>query len=383
MPDLIYLDHAATTRLRPEVRAAMAPFLDDLYANPSSVYRVAQTVRSKLDVARDAVARALGASPSEIIFTSGATESNNAAIKGVALAGQRRHLVTTAIEHHSVLHPMEELAARWGFDLTVVAVGADGRVTSAAIESALRPDTALVSVMWANNEIGTLQPIEEIGEILRARRIPFHVDAVQAVNYLPINLATAPIDLLSLSAHKIYGPKGSGLLYIRRGTSFFPLLTGGGQERNRRAGTENVAGIMGFAEALGLCSSDRPVAAARARRLRDRLLEELQSRIRDLRVNGSLHDRLPNNLNVTIPGCHSESLLVALDLAGVVASSGSACTSGSLDPSHVLLALGLSESEARSSLRLTLGRENTETEMVRAAETIAGAASRLRRLAPV
>src|SRR5579884_1479516 len=370
MPDLIYLDHAATTRLRPEVRAAMAPFLDDLYANPSSVYRVAQTVRSKLDVARDAVARALGASPSEIIFTSGATESNNAAIKGVALAGQRRHLVTTAIEHHSVLHPMEELAARWGFDLTVVAVGADGRVTSAAIESALRPDTALVSVMWANNEIGTLQPIEEIGEILRARRIPFHVDAVQAVNYLPINLATAPIDLLSLSAHKIYGPKGSGLLYIRRGTSFFPLLTGGGQERNRRAGTENVAGIVGMAEALRLAVEERDSRVAHALSLRDYLLTEIPRRISGVTVNGDLQRRLPNNVNLSLHGVHGESLLLGLDLAGVMASSGSACTSGSLDPSHVLEALGLPDEATRSSLRLTVGAENTMEQMETTVSTL-------------
>lgn len=361
----------------------MEPFLGDLYANPSSIYRPAQTVRARLDAARDAIAHAVGASPGEIIFTSGATESNNAAIKGVALAGRGTHLVTTAIEHHAVLHPVEELAERWGFEVTVVAPDAAGIVHAEAIAAALRPETALVSVMWANNEIGTIQPVEEIGALLRDRRIPFHVDAVQAVNYLPIDLSSLPVDLLSLSAHKMYGPKGSGLLYLRRGTPFFPLLVGGGQERNRRAGTENVAGIVGMAAALRLTVAEREGAAQQARTLRDRLLTELQARLPDLRVNGSWHHRLPNNLNISMDGAQGEPLLLALDLAGVMASSGSACTSGSLDPSHVLLALGLSEARARSSLRLTVGRTNTEAEMVRAAEAISRAVSRLRRPAPV
>lgn len=384
MPEAIYLDHAATTPVRGEVQEAMAPYLGDRFANPSSVYRPAQAVRAALDAARDTVAGAISAAASEIIFTSGATESDNAAIKGVALARRQthRHVVTTAIEHHAVLHPVEDLQHHLGFDVTVVPVRPSGIVDPDEIERALRPDTALVSVMWANNEIGTVQPIEEIAAITRQRGVPFHVDAVQAAAYLPIDLSSVPVDLLSLSAHKFYGPKGTGVLYLRRGTPWFPLLTGGAQERDRRGGTENVAGIVGLARALELAVEERESQAREVRERRDTLLDDIRRRLNGIHVNGDLERRLPNNLNLSVEGVHGESLLLALDLAGVLASSGSACTSGTLEPSHVLLALGLSEQRAQSSLRLTLGRDTTSEDVRHAAEVLEHVVSRLRRLAP-
>lgn len=362
----------------------MEPFLEDCFANPSSIYRAAQDARAALDRSRDAVASSIGATAAEIIFTSGATESNNAAIKGVALARREthRHAVTTAIEHHGVLHPLEELEARFGFEVTVVPVGSNGIVDSGEIERAVRDDTALVSVMWANNEIGTIQPVEEIAELTRRLRVPLHVDAVQAAGYLPIDLRQVPIDLLSLSAHKLYGPKGAGALYLRRGTPWWPLLTGGGQERNRRAGTENVPAIVGMGRALSLAVEEREQRGRQARELRDYLLAEITARIPGIHVNGDLVKRLPNNLNVSLDGVHGESLLLGLDLAGIMASSGSACTSGSLDPSHVLEALGLPDEATRSSLRLTVGRGNTMSEMERAVNALTALVTRLRRLSP-
>lgn len=400
MPDLVYLDHAATTPLRPDVRAAMEPFLTDNYANPSSVYRLAQAARSALDRARDTIAGCLGAHPTELIFTSGGTESDNAAIKGTALAQRDRvdlvpaspvglapaspgcHIITTAIEHHAVLHPIEELQERFGFEATVVQVRPAGIVDPAEIERAIRPDTILISAMWANNEIGTIQPVEEIGLLARSHGILFHVDAVQAAGTLPIDLRAAPIDLLSVSAHKFYGPKGVGLLYVRRGTPWWPLLTGGGQERNRRAGTENVAGIVGMARALELAVAEREATTMQVRELRDYLFREIPARIAGTMINGDIDDRLPNNANFSFEGVHGESLLVGLDLAGIMASSGSACTSGSLDPSHVLQAIGLPDRLAQASLRLTLGRENTLAEMGRTIDVLERLITRLRSLAP-
>jgi cysteine desulfurase len=384
MSELIYLDHAATTPLRPEARAAMEPFLADNYANPSSVYRLAQTARSALDEARDAIAACLGAQPSELIFTSGGTESNNAAIKGVALARRSagRHIVTTAIEHHAVLHPIEELRELFGFEVTIVPVNESGIVDPGDVQQALRPDTVLVSVMWANNEIGTIQLIAEIADLVRARRIPLHVDAVQAAGTLPIDLRSTSIDLLSLSAHKFYGPKGAGALFVRRGTPWWPLLTGGGQERNRRAGTENVAGIVGMARALELANAERAVTVPRLQELRDYLLDAIPARIAGTRVNGDTRLRLPNNANFSFEGVHGDSLLVGLDLSGIMASSGSACTSGTLEPSHVLRALGLPEGLAQASLRLTLGKESTRSQLERTVDVLERLITRLRSLSP-
>jgi cysteine desulfurase len=380
----IYLDHAATTPLRAEAREAMEPFLTDNFANASSVYRPAQEARAAIDRARDSVATILGARPTEVIFTSGGTESNNAAIKGVAFAARERgrHIVTTAIEHHAVLHPVQELVERFGFEATIVPVGADGIVDPEAIEAAIRPDTTLVSVMWANNEIGTIQPVPEIGKLAHEYDIPFHVDAVQAAGTLRIDMAAAGIDLLSVSAHKFNGPKGSGVLVVRSGTTWWPFIAGGTQERNRRAGTENVAGIAGLAAALEAADSERGEVTPRVLALRERLLDGLRSRISPLRVNGDLVRRLPGNLNVTIDGVHGESLLVALDLRAIYASSGSACTSGSTEPSHVLTAIGLPDRLAQSSLRLTLGRSTTEDEIDRTIEAVTRVVERLRSLTP-
>lgn len=383
MNHLIYLDHAATTPLRVEAREAMGPFLTDNYANPSSVYRLAQTARSALDQARDSVADCLGARPSEIVFCSGGSESNNAAIKGVAFASQARgrHIVTTAIEHHAVLHSVEELCERFGFTCTVVPVPSNGIVDPSEIERALRPETILVSVMWANNEIGTIQPVERIGILARSRHIPFHVDAVQAAGVLSIDLSHVPIDLLSLSAHKFYGPKGCGLLYVRQGTPWWPIIVGGGQERNRRAGTENVAGIAGMATALSLACEEREKTTRHLKACREYLFQTIPIRVPDTHLNGDTHHRLPGNVNVSFEGVHGESLLVGLDMAGIMASSGSACTSGSTETSHVLRAIGLPDSLARASLRLTMGRETTREECSQVVGELERLVGRLRRLA--
>lgn len=381
---LIYLDHAATTPLRAEARAVMEPFLSDNFANASSVYCLAQEARSALDEARATVADGLGCHPSEIIFTSGGTESNNAAIKGVAFARQERgrHLITSAIEHHAVLLPMQELAERFGFEVTVLPVDRGGVVEAERVAAAMRPATTLVSIMWANNEIGTIQPVEQIAELTQARGISFHVDAVQAAGTLPIDLSRTPIDLLSISAHKFYGPKGVGALYVRRGTPWWPLLTGGGQERNRRAGTENVAGIVGMARALELACAEQAATNRQVGGLRDELIERVCSRIPGTVVNGDRERRLPNNVNLSFAGVHGESLLVGLDLAGIMASSGSACTSGSLEPSHVLQALGLAREQTQASLRLTVGRDNTAEEIARTVDVLERLVARLRRVAP-
>lgn len=375
----IYLDHAATTPIRPEVRAAMAPYLDDAFGNPSSLYAEGQQARRALDESRDLTAQALGAEFAEVTFTSGGTEADNAALIGVMLAHRERggHLVTTQIEHEAVLNSARFLQAL-GFDVSFLSPDAHGRIHPDQVAEALTDRTTLVSVMHANNEVGTVQPIREIADVVHARGALLHTDAVQTFGQCPVRCADLGADLLSLSAHKIYGPKGVGALYVRRGVPIEALLHGGGQERQRRAGTENVAGIVGFGEAVRCLLPERDRLAARLTALRDRLIAELRAHLSGIVLNGHPTERLPNNVNVSLPGLDAESLLLGLDMAGVAASAGSACTSGSIEPSHVLQAMGLPEDRVRSAVRFTLGRQTTEDEICRTAAVLAQIAARQR-----
>ncbi|HHT06569.1 MAG TPA: cysteine desulfurase NifS [Hydrogenispora sp.] len=361
---MIYLDHAATTPVKPEVLEAMLPYFTEHYGNPSSVYKIAQRNKKAIDDARAVVAGHLGAQPNEIFFTSGGTEADNWAIKGIAAALKEKgnHVITTNIEHHAVLHPCQYLEKQ-GYEVTYLEVNADGLVSAEQVEAAIRPETILITIMYANNEIGTIMPIAEIGAVAKKHGITFHTDAVQAVGQLPIDVRAQNIDLLSLSGHKFYGPKGTGALYIRRGLKLPPLLHGGGQERSRRAGTENVPGIVGLATALDLAYQDLEAKNAKLKALRDYLIDGIEARIPYCRLNGHREARLPNNVNVSFEFIEGESLLLLLDMEGIAASSGSACTSGSLDPSHVLLALGLPYEQAHGSIRFTLGENNTREEM--------------------
>ncbi len=384
----IYMDHAATTPVSPEAAAAMAPFLSGAYGNASSLYALGQEARRAIDEARERCARVIGARPGEIVFTSGGTESDNAAIMGsaIALKERGRHVVTTKIEHHAVLHAVE-LLETLGWEAAYVSPGRDGVVHPGDVLAAVRPDTTVVSVMLANNEIGTVQPVAETARLVKERAeaerrpIVVHTDAVQAAGAIPIDVDALRADLLSLSAHKFNGPKGVGLLYVRRGTPFTPTQVGGGQERGRRAGTEDTAGIVGMSVALELAERRREERAVHCARLRDRLLFGILERVDGVEVNGDRDARLPGNLNVSLAGVEAEPLLMALDVAGIAASSGSACTAGSLEPSHVLLALGRSQDMARSSLRLTVGPENTEEEVDYVVETLERLAPKLRSLA--
>ena len=386
----IYLDHAATTPVDPGVVDLMLPWFTSNFGNPSSIYQVGQDARAGLDRARQQVARVLGCRSSEVIFTSGATESNNLAIKGVAWAarlqapdsGLRPHIVTTSIEHHAVLHPAEALVEQ-GFDVTVVPSDASGMVSVDDIIAALRPNTCLVSVMYANNEVGAIQPIQAISRAAHERGVPVHTDAVQAAGVLALDVQELGVDFLSLSGHKFYGPKGVGVLYVRKGSAIRFQQDGGGQESGRRGGTENVPLIVGFAEALVRANEMREAVNVHNAALRDRLWEELQERVQDIRLNGPEPgpDRLPNNLNVSFRGVQGETVLLGLDMQGVSASAGSACTTGNSEPSHVLLAMGLTEAEARASLRFTTGRGNSLEEIEDAARITAEVVARTRALA--
>lgn len=381
---VIYLDHAATTPARAEVVEAMLPYFQERYGNPSSIYRIARESKKVVESAREKVARALGAEPGEIFFTSGGTESDNWAIQGVAFANRKKgaHIITSAIEHHAVLHPVRYLVKQ-GFTATFLPVDAMGLVDPGAVEDAITPGTTLISVMTANNEIGTIEPVREIGRIARDHGIPFHTDAVQAVGHIPVSVKDNAVDLLSLSAHKFNGPKGVGVLYIRKGTRIDPLLHGGGQERNRRAGTENLAGIVGLATALEIAMQSLPREMEHQRRLRDRLISGLLSSVPHARLNGHPEKRLPGNVNISFEYVEGESILLSLDAKGICASTGSACTSGSLEPSHVLLAIGLPHEVAHGSLRLTLGEENTDEEIDTVLETVPGIIAKLRAMSPL
>ncbi len=380
----IYLDHASTTPMRPEVLEVMLPFLKEQYGNPSSIYGEGRDARKALDQARDKLAKALGASPREIVFTSGGSEADNFAIKGAAFALRDRgnHIITSAIEHHAVYNTCRYLE-KHGFRITVLPVDSYGLVDPADVEAALTPETILVSIMHANNEIGTIQPITEISKTLRERKVLFHTDAVQTVGHIPVNVQELGVDLLSLSAHKFYGPKGVGALYVRRGVRLDPLIHGGAQEHNRRAGTENVAGIVGMAEALELAVEEMDKEAQRQRELRDRLIKGIMERIPHTRLNGHPTKRLPGNVSVCFEFIEGESLLLNLDMQGIAASSGSACTSGSLEPSHVLLALGLPHEIAHGSLRLTLGRDTTAADIDAVLEVLPGIVDKLRQMSPL
>ncbi len=360
----IYLDYASTTPVDPRVAEAMEPFFRRRFGNPSSVHLYGQEARTAVDAAREEIARAIGArEPDEIVFTSGATEADNFALIGAAYANEARgrHIVISAIEHHAVLEPARFLETR-GFAVTLLPVDGLGRIDPDAVRRALRPDTILVSIMHSNNEIGTRQPVAEIGQITRDAGVLFHGDAAQSLGIVPLDVQALGVDLLSLSAHKRYGPKGVGALYIRKGTPLVRYLHGGSHERNRRAGTLNVPGIVGFGEAVRLALAGMGGEAARLTDLRDRMIAGLLA-LDGVRLNGPPSERLPGNVNVSFRGADSESLLLALDLQGVAASSGSACTSGSLEPSHVLAAIGLDPETAAGTLRFSLGRWTTREEV--------------------
>ena len=380
----IYADHAATTAMSEAAIEAMTRCMREEYGNPSSLYRIGQRAREVLEQAREDVASVINAEAREVYCTSGGSEADNQAIRSAALAGKRKgknHIISTAFEHHAVLHTLEQLKAE-GFDVTLLDVHENGVVLPEEVEAAIRPETCLVTVMYANNEIGTVQPVREIGAICRAHQVLFHTDAVQAAGPLPIDVRAENIDYLSASAHKFHGPKGVGFLYARKGVPLIPLINGGAQERNRRAGTENLPGIVGMAAALKETVAERESEAVRLTVLRDRLIAGL-SEIPHSALNGDAEKRLPGNVSFCFEGIEGESLLLLLDEKGISASSGSACTSGSLDPSHVLLAIGRVHDVAHGSLRLTLGRENTPEDVEYIISAVKDVVAYLRSFSPV
>lgn len=379
----VYADNAATTRVCDEAVAAMMPYFGELYGNPSSIYSFASAPREALANARATIAKIINAEPDEIIFTSGGTESDNHAILGAAYenAARGKHIITTQIEHHAVLHTAKRLEKE-GFTVTYLPVDSEGRVDPAALEAAITPETTLVTVMAANNEVGTIEPIAEIGKICRERKILFHTDAVQAVGHIEIDVKAMNIDMLSASAHKFNGPRGVGFLYVRRGSKVRRLIEGGGQERNRRSGTENIAGIVGMATALSYAHEHMAEESARLSALRDQLMGEIL-KIPATTATGSLTHRLPGIVSVTVEGIEGESMVLLLDLNKIAASTGSACSTGSLDPSHVLIALGMKHEVAHGSLRLSLGRYSTEEDVEKIASTLPGIVERLRMMSPV
>ena len=384
MKQIIYLDNAATTKTAPEVVKAMLPYFSEHYGNPSSIYSLGTESKKAVSGVRESIAKSLGAATNEIYFTAGGSEADNWAIKATAeaYAQKGKHIITSAIEHHAVLHTCEYLEKR-GFEVTYVGVDENGILKLDELEKAIRPDTILISVMFANNEIGTIQPIKEIGRIAKEHRILFHTDAVQAYGQLPINVDEYQIDMLSASAHKLNGPKGIGFLYIRKGLKTRSFIHGGAQERSRRAGTENVPGIVGLGAASARAFSRMEEKTKKEIELRDYLIRRIEEEVPYCRLNGDRTRRLPNNVNFSFRFVEGESLLIMLDMRGICASSGSACTSGSLDPSHVLLAIGLPHEIAHGSLRLTLSEENTKEELDTTVEAIKEIVARLRDMSPL
>ena len=384
MCDLIYLDHAATTAVHPDVLKEMLPYFTDRFGNPSSVYGFAANNKNKLTEARETIAGALGAKPEEIYFTAGGSESDNWALKCTAEAYgvHGGHIITTKIEHHAILHTCKYLQNR-GYDVTYLDVDENGLVDLNTLEAAIRPDTFLISIMFANNEIGTIEPIKEIGEIAHRHGILFHTDAVQAFGQIPIHVDGMNIDMLSASGHKFNGPKGIGFLYIKKGLKLKSFIRGGQQERGRRAGTENVPGIVGIAKACEIAMAEMEERMKKETELRDYLIERILKEIPYTRLNGHSKKRLPNNVNISFQFVEGESILIMLDMAGICASSGSACTSGSVDPSHVLLAIGLPHEIAHGSLRLTIGYENTKEEMDTVVDNLKRIITNLRNMSPL
>lgn len=380
----VYLDNAATTALSPRVLEAMLPYFTQHYGNPSSVHAFGREAKQGLDKARDQVAKALHCDPSEVIFTGCGTESDNTVLLGVAqrYRNKGKHIITTNVEHHAILHTCEYLEKQ-GYSVTYLPVDQDGLVTAEQVAAAIRPDTILVSIMFANNEVGTIMPIQEIGAVCKEKGVLFHTDAVQAVGHIPVDVQAMHIDMLSLSAHKFHGPKGVGALYCRKGIRLPSYIMGGAQEKGRRAGTENVAGIVGLGAAIELATEQLEENRAKMTALRDRLMTGIQARISEVKLNGHPTNRLPNNVNFSFKYIEGESILLMLDMNGIAASSGSACTSGSLDPSHVLLALGLPHEIAHGSVRLTLGDETTEEDIDYTIDVLEKTVARLRAMSPL
>ena len=384
MRKYIYMDNAATTPVKIEVLNEMIPYFTEKYGNPSSVYSLGSISKRAVENSREKIANAINADTKEIFFTGGGSEADNWAIKGIAYSNKNKgnHIITTKIEHHAVLHTCEYLGKN-GFDITYLDVDEFGLIDLEQLKNAITDKTILISIMYANNEIGTIQPIKEIGEIAKANKVYFHTDAVQAMGHIKVDVKELNIDLLSMSAHKFYGPKGIGVLYIKQGVKIDPLISGGGQERNRRAGTENVPAIVGMAKAIELVYENLEEHNERLIGLRDKLIEKIQANIKYVRLNGHPTKRLPGNVNMCFQFIEGESLLLSLDMEGIAGSSGSACTSGSLDPSHVLLSIGLPHEIAHGSLRLSLGDFNTEEELDYVVEKLVKIVDRLRMMSPL
>ena len=381
----VYLDNAATTMVRQEVVDAMIPAFTTYYGNPSSLHEYAREAEQLLDQARKDVAAMIGAKPDEIVFTGGGSESDNMALRGAVAANKKKgkHVITSAVEHHAVLYTLQAMEREGLIELTILPVDEYAMVSADSVAAALRDDTVLVSIMYANNEVGTINPIAEIGKVCRDKGVLFHTDAVQAAGHVPVDVVSMHIDLMAISAHKFHGPKGVGVLYIRKGVRIPSLIIGGGQEKKRRAGTENVPGIVGLATALKLANEHMAENAVRVGALRDQLLKGIAARIPDVKLNGHPTMRLPNNVNYSIRYIEGESILLMLDINGIAASSGSACTSGSLDPSHVLLAMGLPHEIAHGSLRLTLSEFTTEEEIDYVLDILPQIIQRLRDMSPL
>jgi cysteine desulfurase len=384
MSKTIYFDNSATTKVRKEVLEKMIPYFSEYYGNPSSIYKIAKETRRAVDTGRTQIAKAINADDNEIYFTAGGSESDNWAIKGIAesYADRGKHIITLSIEHHAILHACQALEQQ-GYEVTYLSVQENGIVDLEVLKKAIREDTILISVMFANNEIGSIQPIAAIGEIAKEHNIVFHTDAVQAAGHLPIDVKTLHIDLLSMASHKFYGPKGIGVLYIRKGIKLNSYIHGGGQEKGKRAGTENIAGIVGMGEALELVTADLEEENIRLVRLRDKLINGVLSEIPYTKLNGDKKNRLPGNANFAFEFVEGESILLTLDQLGICASSGSACTSGSLDPSHVLLAIGLLPERAHGSLRISLGKYNTDEEVDFLLEKLPEVIKKLRSMSPL